>query len=339
MRSRIVFLLLLGSTAAALAQGALQVGDRVHIELNDKDGTVIGINGMLGNGAQSLKVHVDGAAYPENVGVTYDSITNQVTKIGHVATAAPAPPANPPQLPTPGFAINQLSPRALPVPTIQSSGGPKASIQAGPATIFRPGDRLHIIRSGKDCTVLEVQQRLYNGGYMLKVHEDGAGYASNQGVVIDTGVNPVSLISHGALPSPGAAQPMASGPVNANNQAPGRVAPSDASCQQAIRANHPASGADQTINVKFLEFQSSGLGAYVERYQGGSSTGGHPVKAMSIHARYQVLTHFADPYADDQLRTYDAHFKCYNHFAGGELTAEMTDRLPGGEHAEYIKKR
>jgi len=339
MRPRIVITLLVVSTAA-LAQGAFQVGDRVHIGLNGKDGTVVGLNGMLGNGAQSLRVHVDGAAYPENVGLIYDSITNQVTKIGHVTP--PAPPqqaANPPQLPTPNFASAPPAPKAMPAPAGQPQRNAMASIQAGPATIFRPGDRLHIIRSGKDCTVLEVQQRLYNGGYMLKVHEDGAGYAPNQGVVIDTGVNPVSLISHGALPPPGAAQPMASGPVNANNQAPGRVPPTAANCQQAIRARHVAAGADETINVKFLDFQSGGLGAYVERYNAGYSDAGHNVQAMSIHARYQVLTHFASPNADDQLRTYDAHFKCYNQTRGGDLTAEMTDRLPGGETATYIHKR
>src|SRR3569833_340928 len=130
MRSRIVIALLLVSSAA-FAQGAFQAGDRVHIGLNGKDGTVVGLNGTLGNGAQSLKVHVDGAAYPDNVGITYDSTTNQVTKIGHVAP--PAPPqqtANPPQLATPNFATNQPVPKPLPAPTGQPVANPQASIQA-----------------------------------------------------------------------------------------------------------------------------------------------------------------------------------------------------------------
>jgi len=338
MRSRIVAAFLLCSTTAALAAD-FQVGDRVHIGLNGKDGTVVAINGPLGNGGISLKVHVDGAAYPENVGITYDTVTNQVTKTGHVAPPQQQQAAAPPQMPTPDFAKAQPMPKLLPFPDLSAPPQAKASIQAGPATIFRPGDRIRIIRTGHDCIVLEVQRRLYNGGYMLKVHEDGAAYPPTAGVVIDTGVTPVAMIGHGALPSPGAQPAMASGPVSANNQSPGRVPPSPAACQQAIRARHPAGGADQTINVKFLDFQSSGLGAYVERYNRGNSDAGHSVRAMTIHARYQVLTHYSNPNADDELRTYDGHFKCYNQTMGGDLTAEMTDRLPGGEHATYIHKR
>lgn len=39
-----------------------------------------------------------------------------------------------------------------------------------------------------------------------------------------------------------------------------------------------------------------------------------------------ALTHYADPVADDQLRTYNANFRCY-------------DMVTSGEHAVYIEKR
>ena len=91
--------------------------------------------------------------------------------------------------------------------------------------------------------------------------------------------------------------------------------PPEAPCPPSpIRANYVTTGDDQTIRVVFSNFQITGRGAYESVYKGDSMLGarGHVMQALSIHAKYQVLLHFADPLADDQLRTYDANFKCYN---------------------------
>jgi hypothetical protein len=57
-----------------------------------------------------------------------------------------------------------------------------------------------------------------------------------------------------------------------------------------------------------------------------------------IHAKFTVLTHYADPKAPDELRTYDAQYMCYRTATTGELIVEMTSRVPGGETPTYIKK-
>ena len=110
-------------------------------------------------------------------------------------------------------------------------------------------------------------------------------------------------------------------------------------CQNLIRQNYPATGADQTISVNFLAFQMAAPKSYEAIYAGDiRGARGHPVKAWPIHAKYTVLTHFQSPNADDQLRTYDAQYMCYNSAKGGWVV-EMTSRLPGGETAQYIHKR
>ncbi len=63
------------------------------------------------------------------------------------------------------------------------------------------------------------------------------------------------------------------------------------------------------------------------------------VSAAPIHARYTVLTHYDDPNAPDELRTYDAQYMCYRSGApGGGWVVEMVSRLPGGETPQYIRK-
>ena len=218
-----------------------------------------------------------------------------------------------------------------------------ASATAALAADFQVGDRVHIGLNGKDGTVLAVGQKLMNGGTYIKVHVDGAAYPTDVGLMYDTAAAQVSVIGHGApggRMATGPARP-APGAVAGNNQPPGHVPVSVANCQQAIRANYITTGDDQSIRVTFLTFQNRGISAYESVYKGDKMLGahGHVMPAMSIHAKYTVLLHFADPLADDQLRTYDANFRCYDTATSGELVAEMTDRLPGGEHATYIKKR
>ena len=123
--------------------------------------------------------------------------------------------------------------------------------------------------------------------------------------------------------------------------APVQAAPaaSPALCQSLIRANYPATEADQTITVTFLSFVMSGVKAHEAVYANDLiGARGHTVMATPIHTKYTVLTHFQDPYADDQLRTYDAQYLCYQSAKGGWVV-EMVSRLPGGETAQYIKKR
>lgn len=218
-----------------------------------------------------------------------------------------------------------------------------ATATAALAADFQVGDRVHIGLNGKDGTVLSVGQKLMNGGTYIKVHVDGAAYPADVGLNYDTMVAQVSVIGHagsGARMAPPPPRPAAGGVVG-NNRPPGHVPVSVANCQQAIRANYITTGDDQTIQVNFLAFQNLGMGPYESVYKGDKMLGahGHVMQAMRIHAKYTVLLHFADPLADDQLRTYDANFRCYVTVTSGELIAEMTDRLPGGEHATYIHKR
>lgn len=219
-----------------------------------------------------------------------------------------------------------------------------ASVAMAQGAQFNVGDRVHIGQSGKDGTVLGVGVKMMDGGTYIKVHVDGAAYPANVGVMYDTAMAQITVIGHaGAANAAKAAPPRGNpmGAVTANNQPAGRVPPSAANCQQAIRANYVTTGDDQTINVKFLGFAASGPSSYESVYKGDHMLGarGHVMQALTIHAKYQVLLHFADPLADDQLRTYDAKFKCYNTVQTGELIAEMTDRLPGGETAQYIHKQ
>ena len=218
------------------------------------------------------------------------------------------------------------------------------ALAAGPALAqgFQVGDRVHIGLNGKDGTVLLVGGLNGNGGTQLKVHVDGAAYPPTVGLVYDSMTAQVTVIGHGAAPvaAPGPMAPrMASG--DSNPRPPGKAPVTAANCQQAIRADHPPTGADQSISVKFLSFEMSGMAPYEDVYKGDTMLGahGHVLQAATIHAKYQVLTHFASPAADDQLRTYDAHFKCFQAVPSGELTAKMTDRLPGGETAQYIHKQ
>ncbi|HEY1752606.1 MAG TPA: hypothetical protein VGG29_15215 [Caulobacteraceae bacterium] len=116
-----------------------------------------------------------------------------------------------------------------------------------------------------------------------------------------------------------------------------QTAASPALCQQLIRANYPPGGADQTITVNFLSFQIGGPQRFEAVYANDAGGRGHTVNAWPVHARYTVLTHFADPYADDTLRTYDAQYMCFQLPAHGWLV-EMISRAPGGETAQYIHK-
>ncbi|HEY3797241.1 MAG TPA: hypothetical protein VGL58_02730 [Caulobacteraceae bacterium] len=108
-------------------------------------------------------------------------------------------------------------------------------------------------------------------------------------------------------------------------------------CQSLIRADYPPGGADQTITVTFQAFQMGGPTPFEAVYANDENGRGHQVTAWPIHAKYQVLTHFADPYADDQLRTYDAQFMCFT-LPGRGWVAELMSRAPGGEEAQYIHK-
>lgn len=219
-----------------------------------------------------------------------------------------------------------------------------ACARAAWADDFAVGDRVHIGNAGKEGTVLAVGQRLTDGGTYLKVHVDGAAYPAEVGLMYDSMVAQVTVVGHGGARDAAAvvpASPVAVGAA-ADSRPPGHVAPSAEACKQAIRANYPAAGDDQAITVTFLAFEISDGGAYTATYAGDLQAPygrGHVVQAMSVHARYRVLTHYADPNADDLSRTYDAKFKCYDTAATGELIAEMTERLPGGEHATYIPKR
>ena len=116
--------------------------------------------------------------------------------------------------------------------------------------------------------------------------------------------------------------------------------PSADLCQGLIRDNYQPQGADQTITVNFLDFQMGAATAHTATYANDVAGRGHDVKAWPVHAKYTVLTHYADVLADDQLRTYDAQYLCYQAGTPDHAwTIEMMSRLPGGESAQYIHKQ
>jgi hypothetical protein len=216
------------------------------------------------------------------------------------------------------------------------------------AQSFHAGDHVTIGSTGDTGTVIEVGQQLADGGVMVKVHLDrlGPGFPT-VGSWYDSAMSRVTVTGGGAAPAaaprrapaaPVRAQPVAARPAPFIPNPPGNTA-SSAVCQQLIRANYPPGGADQTITVNFQAFQMSGARPYVATYANDANGVGHTVSASPVHARYTVLTHYADPNADDELRTYDAQFMCYKSAAGGGWVVEMVSRVPGGETAQYIHKR
>lgn len=206
------------------------------------------------------------------------------------------------------------------------------AVTAQAAQTFQPGDRVHIGLNGKEGTVLEVGQPLMNGGTMIKVHVDGAGYPPNVGVVYDSATSQVTVTGHGTTaPAIAVAAPAAAPGASASTLPPGKVPPSAASCQQAIRANYPTTGDDQTRMFNFQTFQVTGNGAYESVYKGDSMLGarGHVMQALSITAKYQVITRYRDPNADDRIQSVEAHFKCYNSATSGDLVVEKLDQVSG----------
>lgn len=221
------------------------------------------------------------------------------------------------------------------------------------AADFKVGDRVVVGSTGDHGTIIEVGQKLADGGTMVKVHLDklGPGFPS-VGVWYDSAMSkiagsggvapapPVPVQPRQGVVAPPPAVPPAPGGGVSNSTPPGQVPISGPACQQAIRANYPATGADQTITVDFLSFDMGGQQSYEAVYQNAPfGNAGHTVQAAPIHAKYTVLTHYADLNAPDELRTYDVQYMCYRTPASGELIVEMVSRLPGGETAKYINKR
>ena len=111
-------------------------------------------------------------------------------------------------------------------------------------------------------------------------------------------------------------------------------------CQALIRANYPK-GEDYVQSVNFLAFQMDAPSAYEDSYandQSATYARGHSVMAAPVHAVFTVLKHYQDPFADDELRKYDAQYKCFKSHTTG-WTIKMISRLPGGETAQYIHKK
>lgn len=217
---------------------------------------------------------------------------------------------------------------------------------------FKVGDRVLIGSVHEQGTVIEVGQSLADGGTMIKVHLDrlsaafpnvGAWYDTKMSQVSVTGTATPSVTRPAGVPGSGPQQRTGrvtappTRPVATLLPPPAGAAPSAAFCQQLIRANYPPGDSDQTISVNFLAFQMGGAQAHEAVYANDNNGRGHSVTAWPIHSRYTVLTHFADPLADDQLRTYDANYLCYRLPVGGWVV-EMTSRAPGGETAQYIHK-
>jgi len=300
--------------AAALAQ-EFHVGDHVTIGSTGDPGTVVAVGQRLGNGGVMLRIHLDRMAANPNISGTYDSAASHVTLSG----SGPGP---------------------------SGMAGTRRPSAAASGQGFQVGDHVTIGSTGDTGTVLEVGRPLPYGGFMVRIHLDRLAANPNISGWYDSTNSNVTVNGHGPGPA-GAAAPRRSTasqspprPAQADPaipNPPGNVA-SAAVCQQLIRANYPPTGADQTITVSFLSFQMGGQRPYEAVYANDRNGRGHTVSAAPIHARYTVLTHYENPRADDELRTYDAQFMCYRSAAGGGWVVEMVSRLPGGERAQYIHK-
>jgi hypothetical protein len=223
------------------------------------------------------------------------------------------------------------------------------------ATDLQVGDRVQVgAQNDETGTVIAVGGYASPGSVLIKVHLDRidpdnrfptigpwydeklagvtkvAGGAGAQPVPAGPATGPAGQVQAGPVAPPPAAQQPPTVPMTGNVATP-------AMCQQLIRANYPPGGADQTISVNFLNFQMSAPRPFTATYANDPGGVGHTVTAWPVHAKFTVLTHFADPYADDRLNTYDAQYMCFKLPVGGWVV-EMMSRLPGGETAQYIKK-
>jgi len=200
---------------------------------------------------------------------------------------------------------------------------------------FKVGDHVLVGSINLPGVVTAIGRTEANGGVMLTVLPDRAR-GQGSGIQFNSLYSNVTHIADDPAPGTATNTPAApQAPDSTTSVAPANA--TEAKCQQLIRDNYPATGADQTISVNFLSFQMGGARPYEAVYANDRNGRGHTVSASPIHAKYTVLTHFADPLADDQLRTYDAKFMCYRSPVGGWVV-EMISRLPGGETAQYIHK-
>jgi hypothetical protein len=80
---KLLFVAALLAGGSALAQQQFQVGQKVHIGLNGKDGTIISVGQQMMNGGTSICVHLDsmGTAFPNSC-ITYDTMVSQITPSG-----------------------------------------------------------------------------------------------------------------------------------------------------------------------------------------------------------------------------------------------------------------
>ena len=223
---------------------------------------------------------------------------------------------------------------------------------AAAAAAFKVGDRVIIGSTQATGVVIAVGQPLTDGGTMIKVHLDslapgfptvGAWYdsATSNVTVTGSGAPPAQSPSGGPIVAHPVARHPQAAPGGSNTAPPGAVPVSADACKQAIRANYPPGGSDQTMTIDFQSFEMSGLRPYEAVYANDLAPPagrGHTVQAAPVHAKFTVLTHYADPNADDELRTYDANYMCYRSATSGALVVEMTSRKPGGETAQYISK-
>jgi hypothetical protein len=210
---------------------------------------------------------------------------------------------------------------------------------------FKVGDHVLIGSVQQTGVVVAVGQPLADGGTYIFVHLDRWGpemaashvaydsKTSNVTVTASGGGAPAATVRNQPVPRSAPPPPT----IDASRQ----TAASPALCQQLIRANYPPSGADETNMVSFLSFSMGGPHPYEAIYANdlrAPAAHGHVVTAWPVHARFTVLSHYQDPLADDELRTYDAQYQCYRSARGGWVV-EMTARKPGGETAQYIHKR
>lgn len=204
---------------------------------------------------------------------------------------------------------------------------PAAALAQG----FKVGDHVSVGHGNDTGIVLEVGHATYDGGTRVRVHiERLAPGHPTVGVWYDSASAPVIV---GPRPPP---------PPTPAIPAPPDDLPSAAICQPLIRANYPPGGADRTMIVTFQSFEMIGRPPYIEpylttdaNYNGGAVI---QVAAAPIHTRYTVLTHYADPKTDDELRSYDAQYMCYQPVPGAGWVVKMVSSLPGGDTAQHIHK-
>lgn len=228
---------------------------------------------------------------------------------------------------------------------------------------YKVGDRIE--KYGEYGTVVEIGAPIYGGGNFLMVHMDKMTSPESR-MMVDPVHNPSFKLATGAppaanaggggrgngggfAPNPANAMPAANlgagtnaVPAGQDIQVSPNAPPSEETFKNVLRANIPQPGWGDTITLQFQQFNLSGPMNHVVRYAGHLNQEtilggpGRTVQAWQANVKYVQLTHYKDPYADDQAVTKTGMYWFYKDQSGHWLAEDENVQL---SPTQYIHKR